>query len=84
MLSWGTECTAGSDRVRLAAARVAAVAAAAGAGSVFVAAVAAADSNVAAAVFGAVVVQPPSPRPNCSVLMPRLVTARPRWHDLDV
>jgi len=88
VLSWGTECTADSNRVRLAAVAVAVGAAAGvragaapatarvstGAGSVFAAAGPASDSTVV------VVVQPLWPRLNGIVLLPRLVTARPRWH----
>lgn len=92
VLSWGTECTADSNRVRLAAVAVD-VGAVAGvragaapaparvsiaAGLVFAAAGLAAGSTVVVVVVGAVVVQPPWPRPNGIVLLPRLVTARPR------
>lgn len=93
VLSWGTECTADSNRVRLAAVAVV-VGAVAGvragaapaparvsiaAGSVFAAAEPAAGSTVVVVGVGAVVVQPLWPRPNGIVLLPRLVTARPRW-----
>lgn len=89
VLSWGTECTADSNRVRLAAdvGAVAGVRAGAApaparvsiaAGLAFAAAGLAAGSTVAVVVVGAVVVQPPWPRPNGIVLLPRLVTARPR------
>lgn len=90
VLSWGTECTAYSNRVRLAAVAVAGVPAGAGAapatarastgaGSVFAAAGPAAGSTLVVVGVGAVAVQPLWPRPNGIVLLPRLVTALPHW-----